>query len=61
LPDAIPNEVDDMELLLLAVLGVVALSVLLVHRRHKVVAWDRELEQAFGAHAGRDVVSHRRL
>jgi hypothetical protein len=49
-------------LLLLAVaLVLVALSVSLVHRRHQIVAWDRELEQAFGTAAHREIPSHRRL
>lgn len=50
-----------MELLLVAVLAVVALGALLVHRRHQVAAWERELEQAFGTAGARDIASHRRL
>lgn len=50
-----------MELLLVAVLALVAVGVLLVHRHQQVAAWDRELEQAFGTSAGRDVSRHRRL
>lgn len=49
-----------MQFLLLAVLVLTALSVLAVHRRHQVVAWDRELERAFGTGGGREI-SHRRL
>lgn len=50
-----------MELLLLAVLALVALSSLAVHRHHRVAAWDRELEAAFGAGARPEMRSHRRL
>lgn len=51
-----------MELLILAVTALAALAALMmVHRRRQVVAWDHELEQAFGTSAGRDIAGHRRL
>ena len=50
-----------MELLLLALLAAVALGAVLARRRHQIVEWDRELQQAFGAHATREIASHRRL
>ncbi|HEX6876687.1 MAG TPA: hypothetical protein VF165_13585 [Nocardioidaceae bacterium] len=50
-----------MELLLLAVPAAAALGGLMMHRRRQVVAWDRELDRAFGVGAGREIAAHRRL
>ncbi|GAB2744493.1 hypothetical protein [Nocardioides pakistanensis] len=49
-----------MELLLLGVAALVALTALLVHRRIQVVAWDRELRSAFGESERREI-SRRRV
>ncbi len=50
-----------MEMLLLLALMVVALGGVLVHRRLQVLAWDRELESAFGVATDREVPRHRTL
>jgi hypothetical protein len=50
-----------MELLLLGVLILLALSVTFVHRHHQSVAWSRELDQAFGVDAAREMPRHRTL
>lgn len=46
--------------LFLAALLLVAIAVTVVHRRHQVVTWNRELDQAFGGTGPREI-SHRRL
>lgn len=50
-----------MELLFLTALVLVSLCVLAVHRRHQVLAWDRELESAFGVAEHRELPRHGRL
>lgn len=50
-----------MEMLLIGVAALVALTALLVHRRIQVVAWDRELRSAFGAGESREISRHRTL
>jgi hypothetical protein len=51
-----------MELLLIAVaLVLVGLTVSFVHRHQQAVAWHRELEQAFGTSAQREIPRHRSL
>lgn len=50
-----------MELLVLLALALVALGVVLTHRHQQVLAWDRELDQAFGASADREMPHHRTL
>lgn len=46
--------------LLLALVGV-AVCALVVHRHQKAAAWNRELDQAFGATAQREIPRHRSL
>lgn len=50
-----------MELLLLVLLALVAAGALAVHHHLQVVAWDRELDQAFGVTAQREIPRHRAL
>lgn len=50
-----------MELLLLVVLVLIAACTMLVHRHQQAVAWDRELERAFGVNASREIPRHRTL
>jgi hypothetical protein len=50
-----------MQVLLLLVLVVLALVAVLVHRHQQVVAWDRELDQAFGMSTDREIPRHRTL
>lgn len=50
-----------LEVVFLLALALVGLCALLVHRHQQTVAWDRELDQAFGVTAQRDVPRHRRL
>ena len=50
-----------MEVVLLLALALVGLGALLVHRHHQAVAWDRELDNAFGVTAQREVPRHRSL
>lgn len=50
-----------MELLLLLALALVAVGAMFVHRHQRVVAWNRELNEAFGARARRELSQHRRL
>ncbi|HSE10352.1 MAG TPA: hypothetical protein VLB29_16945 [Nocardioidaceae bacterium] len=50
-----------MELLLLLALALVAVSALLLHRYLRVAAWDRELDQAFGVTAHREISQRRSL
>jgi len=48
-------------MLLAAALVVVALAATGVHRHLQAVAWDRELDQAFGTSTKRDLPRHRTL
>ncbi len=51
-----------MELLLLfTALLIVSLAASMVHRHRKAAAWDRELDQAFGAASEREVPRHGHL
>ena len=50
-----------MEFVLLAVLALGVLASLAVRRHHQVVAWDRELDTAFGAGARPELSGHRQL
>lgn len=50
-----------MELLLLLALALGAVCALAAHRHHRVAAWDRELHQAFGVTAQREMSQRRRL
>ena len=50
-----------MEFALLAVFVLVALGSLALRRHHQVVAWDRELDTAFGAGVRPELSGHRRL
>jgi hypothetical protein len=50
-----------LEVVFLLALALVGLCALLVHRHQQTVAWDRELDQAFGVTAQREVPRHRRL
>lgn len=50
-----------VELLLLLAAALVAVAVLFVRRRQQTIAWDRELEDAFGARSARKMPSHRSL
>jgi len=50
-----------MGLMLTLALALVGLATLVVHRRHQIVAWNRELERAFDAGTRRDISLHRRL
>ena len=48
-------------LLLCALLLVVLAGAFLAHRHHVVLAWDRELEAAFGSSESREMPRHRVL
>lgn len=51
-----------MEMVLFALaLVLAALGALAALRHHRVTAWDRELDSAFGERASRDFASHRSL
>jgi hypothetical protein len=51
-----------MEVLLFALtLVVLAVVAVLVHRHLQTVAWDRELDQAFGVTPDREIPRHRTL
>jgi hypothetical protein len=50
-----------MELLLVLTFALASLAVALVHRHQKVVAWDRELDAAFGDSSQRELPRHRTL
>lgn len=50
-----------MEMLLVGVAALVALTALLVHRHIQVVAWDRELRSAFGVSDSREISRRRTL
>lgn len=50
-----------MEMLLVLAVLALALGAVLLHRRQQAVAWDRELESAFGRTADREIPRHRVL
>ena len=50
-----------MELLLVLALVLVALAALGARRHQQAVAWDRELDKAFGANHKREMPRHRSL
>ncbi len=50
-----------MEMFLLLAAVLVAACCLLVHRHQQVVAWDRELDKAFGITGSREIPRHRTL
>ena len=51
-----------MELLLaVTALVLVSVTVSMVHRRRQATAWNRELDQAFGNTAEREIPRHGRL
>lgn len=55
------TKVRVMEVLLLVALVLIAACTMLVHRHQQSVAWDRELDQAFGVSASREMPRHRTL
>ena len=50
-----------MEVLVLIGAVLIAAGTMLVHRHLQAVAWDRELDQAFGVNPSREIPRHRTL